>query len=232
MSRSKRISPNDGCNLDDNSCKSFQSTMPPEMTPHPFDYCNQRKSSYLVDNCAFCIWKSLRYLCCMRTSSFDDYSEGRVLSSSFAYYENVAFERKSGLSESLELDELSIDDVNYFSFEGENKVAKVLRIYDGIKLTILFKTFDNFYKWNCKLNNIDFYFLSGSSRTKKYNLKYIKNLLNKLLFNKVCKITCFEFDEENVLKIDIELPENMLKEHEPSYLCAWLVHQGYAYYTV
>lgn len=181
--------------------------------------------------CVLCIWKILGVFCCVKrksqTSPQHDSSDFRLLTSINAY-ENISFLRNSNVSESLELDNLGMDDVVYFSLRNIQKIAKIVWIYDGICFVLLFKHFDKIYKWNCKLNNIEFKYTSGKTRNERHNLRHIKHILNKLLFNKICKITCFDFDNENFLNIDIELPENMLDCDEPNNLCDWLVYMDYA----
>ena len=47
------------------------------------------------------------------------------------------------------------DDINIFSLEGEEKIGKVVDIYDADTCKIVFILDNKFVKFNCRLNDID-----------------------------------------------------------------------------
>ena len=47
------------------------------------------------------------------------------------------------------------DDIKLFSLENKEFTGKVVSIYDGDTVKIIFKLFNTYYKWNCRINNVD-----------------------------------------------------------------------------
>ena len=62
----------------------------------------------------------------------------------------------AGSSHSTSFDWSSVDDdTPEFSFENQKIVAKVVSVYDGDTIKVVFPLHETLYKWNCRLTGVD-----------------------------------------------------------------------------
>ena len=120
------------------------------------------------------------------------------------------------------MEKCNIENTPYFSLNGNKYIAKVVNVIDGDTIVAIIYLFDNFYKFNIRLNGID------TCETKSSNIK-IKNLgleakyrILELITNKKYKdldrnsiinifkndtylvqISCYDFDKYGRLLADI-----------------------------
>mgnify|MGYP001247550215 FL=1 len=110
------------------------------------------------------------------------------------------------------------------SFEGRICKAKVVEVYDGDTIKIVFPLIENdentLYKWNCRLINVDTPEIrTRNIKEKNFGIIVRDNLREKIL-NKVVDIHCKDFDKYGRLLIEIFSENNSINE--------WLIDNSYA----
>jgi len=114
------------------------------------------------------------------------------------------------------------DNVNQLSFEGQTILAKIVSVYDGDTIKVVFPLNNTLYKWNCRLLHVD----TPELRTRNENEKkfgyFVRDELKKKILNKVLNIKCEKFDKYGRLLIEI-LEENNITINE------WLIQNDYAF---
>jgi micrococcal nuclease len=112
------------------------------------------------------------------------------------------------------------DKVDFFSLNGQSFQAKVVNVYDGDTIHVVFKYFDKFYKWNCRIAHVDTPELRTKNEEEKKKGYEARDKLRELILNKIVKLNCLEFDKYGRLLVDIYLNEANVND--------WLVANGYA----
>ncbi len=111
--------------------------------------------------------------------------------------------------------------VDEFNFIGEKKIAKVVSVYDGDTVKVVFHLLDKLYKFNCRIQHVDTPEIRTRNKIEKeYGLK-IRDELRKKILNKVFEIQCDEFDKYGRLLIDILVDGEKISE--------WLIKNNYAF---
>ena len=112
------------------------------------------------------------------------------------------------------------EEVCVFSLNGYKTDAKVVRVYDGDTIHVVFHYFDKFYKWNCRISHVDTPELRTKDVEEKKKGYESRDKLRELILGKTVQLTCQEFDKYGRLLVEIETEG--VKVHE------WLVEQGLA----
>lgn len=131
---------------------------------------------------------------------------------------------------SNELDKYNKDNTNFMSLKGERFQAKIVHIYDGDTMHVVFYVFGDYYKWNCRILGVD----TPEIRTKNMNEKslaiHVRDILREHLLDQTVNIICDEFDKYGRLLIDVEMPEKFSQgDSQFIYLSDWLINNKYAY---
>ena len=126
-------------------------------------------------------------------------------------------------------------DADYFTLEGKIFSGKVVKVYDGDTIHIVFPYFNKMYKWSCRLIGIDTPEIRTSdSDEKKYGIK-VRDALREKIMDKVVKIKCGEFDKYGRLLgeiFDISC-ENSVIQCDESFeqsINNWMIQNQYAFY--
>ena len=118
--------------------------------------------------------------------------------------------------------------VKEFSLSGKERIGKVVDVYDGDSVKIVFSLFETdpldyryvLYKWTCRLNNID----TPEIKTKKTSEKElgikVRDILREKILNKMVKIKCHKFDKYGRLLVEIYLHDLCIND--------WLIENNYA----
>lgn len=122
------------------------------------------------------------------------------------------------------------DSVDKLSFDGEIKEAKVVHVYDGDTIRIVFPIHDTFYRWTCRLEGVD----TPEIRTrcdvqKKYGYK-VRDALREKILHKVVKIKCGTFDKYGRLLVTIyddETKQDDISNRKT--VNNWLIENEYAF---
>ena len=110
--------------------------------------------------------------------------------------------------------------VEAFTLEGVKIPGKVVKVYDGDTVHIVFPVFGKMYKWNCRISRIDTPELrTKNEKEKKYGYM-VKDILLKRILNKVVNVECGDFDKYGRLLVEINDGEN---------ISDWLISNKYAF---
>ena len=114
--------------------------------------------------------------------------------------------------------------VKQFSYEGRKCEGKVVKVYDGDTVHIVFPLTDSepdrLYKWNCRLINVDTPELRTKNLKEKEFGKQVRDYLKEKILNKVVTVTCNDFDKYGRLLVEIHYQEENINN--------WLIENGYA----
>ena len=58
-----------------------------------------------------------------------------------------------------------------FTLEGQEHKAKVVNIYDGDTIKVVFKIFNSYYRWNCRVMGVDTPEMKTHNEKEKYMLQ-------------------------------------------------------------
>ena len=99
--------------------------------------------------------------------------------------------------------------------------GKVVSVYDGDSIKIVFKLFkQGYFKWNCRLEGIDTpEFKTRDKEIKKYGT-YVRDLLREKILNKIVSIKCGDFDKFGRLLVKIYTKNECVNN--------WLLNNNYA----
>ena len=120
------------------------------------------------------------------------------------------------------MDELQsqTEDVSMFSLDGLVTDAKVVKVYDGDTVHVVFKYFEKYYKWICRIAHVDTPELKTKNPEEKKLGYEVRDKLRELILEKVVKLHCHEFDKYGRLLVDIQIDTIKVDE--------WLISNGYA----
>jgi micrococcal nuclease len=113
------------------------------------------------------------------------------------------------------------NDVGLFSFKGDAKQAKVVDVYDGDTIKVVFSVQDKLYKFNCRIQHVDTPEIRTKNKLEKqFGLK-VRDILRDKILGKIVNIVCDDFDKYGRLLIDIKLEDTLLSQ--------WLISNNYAF---
>ena len=113
-------------------------------------------------------------------------------------------------------------DISYFSLDGYETTAKIVKVYDGDTVHAVFKMFDKYYKWNCRILHVDTPELRTKDLEEKKRGYECKEKLCALILDKIVLLNCSKFDKYGRLLVEITVPETGVKIHE------YLISEGLA----
>lgn len=126
-------------------------------------------------------------------------------------------------------------DAEYFTLENQIFSGKVVKVYDGDTIHIVFPYFGKMYKWSCRLTGIDTPELRTSNEKEKLYGKQVRDALRDKIMDKVVKIKCGEFDKYGRLLgeiFDANCSDETIQS-ETSFqksINYWMIENQYAFY--
>lgn len=117
-----------------------------------------------------------------------------------------------------------MNDAKDFTLKDQSKYCKVIDVYDGDTVTIIFRFENEFYKKKMRLNGIDTPEIRTKDIKEKRIAKEAKNYLSELINNKIVWIKFDDWDKYGRLLGTIYL-DNTEKEN----VNEKLIKSGYAY---
>ena len=109
-----------------------------------------------------------------------------------------------------------------FSLKGEVKEGKVVKVYDGDTVHIVFPIFNNMYfKWNCRINRVDTPELRTKNKLEKEMGYMVRDKLREKILNKIVTVKCDHFDKYGRLLAEIEIDGENISD--------WLIQNEYAF---
>ena len=116
------------------------------------------------------------------------------------------------------------DKVKIFSLEGRKCLAKVVSVYDGDTVKLVFPLTDKeperLFKWNCRLINVDTPELRTKNLKEKEFGKKVRDILREKILNKVVTVSCLDFDKYGRLLTELFIGEESVNN--------WLIENEYA----
>lgn len=117
----------------------------------------------------------------------------------------------------------------YMTFNGDEFTAKIVYIYDGDTMHVVFNALGDYYRWNCRVMGVD----TPEIRTKNLKEKEmgykVRDILKNYFLNQIVTIKCYKFDKYGRLLIDVFLPEHVPNDKNSAMLSNWLIDNEYAY---
>ena len=121
------------------------------------------------------------------------------------------------------MDLSSVNDAIDFNkcLDGKTVEAKVVSVYDGDSIKVLFPLNGVLYKWTCRLDGID----TPEIRTSKLQEKElgfkVRELLRDKILNKIVQLNCKTMDKYGRLLVTVI--------HQETNINQWLIDNEYAY---
>lgn len=86
-------------------------------------------------------------------------------------------------------------DVNKYSLEGLKKYCKVVKVYDGDTITIVFKHHGQLVKYSCRIDGIDAPELRTKNKKEKEKAIYVREYVKNMIDQETVKVYFGKFDK-------------------------------------
>ena len=144
--------------------------------------------------------------------------------------DKINLENESMKIEIEGLNDKTKENTDYMTLENNEYTAKIVYIYDGDTMHVVFKEFGQYFRWNCRISGVDTPELRTKNEKEKELGYKVRDVLREKLMNQIVKIKCGEFDKYGRLLIDVYVPDEFKNpEKETQMLSSWLIENGYAY---
>lgn len=107
------------------------------------------------------------------------------------------------------------------SFRGMRMMCKVVSVYDGDTIRVVFPFLGRLYKWNCRLDGVDTPELRTKNALEKEFGYFVRDKMRDKILNKVIYIECGNFDKYGRLLITPYCKGINISK--------WLIDSGYAF---
>ena len=123
-------------------------------------------------------------------------------------------------------------DIKMFSLEGRECIGKVVDVYYGDTVKIVFPLSDKeperLYKWNCRLINVDTPEIRTRNLKEKVFGKSVRDKLRVKILNSLVKVRCEDFDKYGRLLVEIFTIPDDAKQIQEHSINDWLIENEYA----
>ncbi len=104
---------------------------------------------------------------------------------------------------------LKSNDIGLFNLKNKVAYGKVVKIFSPNKCQIIFGLNNLIFKFNCKLNG------SKTNTTSNVNnlIDLVSNSTDINLNTQIIKLTCYNFDNEGYLLVDISDNQKLINKH-------------------
>ena len=113
------------------------------------------------------------------------------------------------------------DSVKELSLENQEVIGKVVSVYDGDTIKVVFLLADKLYKWNCRLDGVDTPELRTRNDLEKELGYRVRDKLREKILNKIVKIKCGEFDKYGRILVKVYKKNIDINQ--------WMIDQGHGY---
>lgn len=90
-----------------------------------------------------------------------------------------------------------------FSLMDYECIAKVVSVYDGDTISVIFKYKNEYHKWNCRLDGVDTPEMKSKSALEKAAAIRARDFLREQILGKLVKLKCGDFDKYGRLLVQI-----------------------------
>lgn len=132
-------------------------------------------------------------------------------------------------STNSELMTMTKENTQLLSLNGQEFDAKVVYVYDGDTIHVVFRIFNKYYRWNCRILGVDTPELRTKDEKEKQKGYLVRDKVKENFLEKIVKIKCYDFDKYGRLLIDVYLPKNIPDKKNKTLLSQWLIANDYAY---
>lgn len=99
-----------------------------------------------------------------------------------------------------------------FSLNGMKTKAKVVKVYDGDSIHVIFDYCGKYYTFKCRLMGIDTPEMRTTNVVEKQMAYKARDYLRSLILNKVVDLECFKFDKYGRLLVDVSIENQRVNE--------------------
>ena len=116
-----------------------------------------------------------------------------------------------------------------FSLDGMDFQAKIVDVHDGDTVKAVFKVFDKYYKWNCRIAHVDTPELRTDDPAEKERALFVRDKLREQILNKIVTLHCLKFDKYGRLLVEINNGQNNSGQNNSGQnIHEWLIQNKYA----
>ena len=124
--------------------------------------------------------------------------------------------------------ELQSNKTKKFSLNGLFFNAKCVKCYDGDTVHLVFWYNSDYYKFTCRLYNIDTPEIRSNNKKEREIAILVRNYLTTQIYNKVITIQCKQFDKYGRLLVVLYY-NNLIGNKWTDSINYSLIEKGYAY---
>ena len=110
--------------------------------------------------------------------------------------------------------------VPFFNLKGHTCRAKVVHVYDGDTLHLVFEYLGHLFKWHARIAHVDTPELKTKNLEEKKFGYEVRDKLKELINDKVVDVVCLDFDKYG--RVLTEITYNGTRVDK------WLIDNGYA----
>jgi endonuclease YncB( thermonuclease family) len=121
---------------------------------------------------------------------------------------------------SLQSLETTSSSVPFFTLKGHKCQAKVVHVYDGDTVHLVFEFLGQMFKWHTRIAHVDTPELKTKNVEEKKKGYEVRDKLRELIDNKVVDIVCLDFDKYGRVLAEITYNGERVDE--------WLIKNDYA----
>lgn len=121
------------------------------------------------------------------------------------------------------MDWSNVNDAPDFSDCMNNQTvdAKVVSVYDGDTIKVIFPLHGVLYKWNCRLSGVDTPELRTRNENEKAYGYVVRDKLREKILNKVVRVSCGDLDKYGRLLVTVFMKDENVNQ--------WLITSDYAF---
>lgn len=106
---------------------------------------------------------------------------------------------------------------------GTTVTARVVSVYDGDTIKVVFPLNDIFYKWNCRLIGVDTPELRTKNTLEKEHGYLVRDKLREKINDQIVQLKCEDLDKYGRLLVTVLCDEGQCNINE------WLIQNDYAF---
>ena len=106
---------------------------------------------------------------------------------------------------------------------GTTVTARVVSVYDGDTIKVIFPLNDIFYKWNCRLMGVDTPELRTRNTREKEHGYFVRDKLREKINDQIVQLKCEDLDKYGRLLVTVLCDEGQCNINE------WLIKNDYAF---
>lgn len=119
------------------------------------------------------------------------------------------------------------ENTQLLSLNGLKTKGKIVYIYDGDTMHIVFKKFGHYYRWNCRIIGVDTPELRTKNKSEKELGYKVKEIVEENFLNRIVNIHCYDFDKYGRLLVDIVMPKHVVNPTKKNKYSEWLIDNNY-----